>query len=261
MDLADRHRTVDEGHGDELPYRMRISALFLATAFSGLTMGSTACLELSLGDDESECTPGEEGCACNEGQCLGELACLSDLCVAPDDTDAPGDSDTTTDDTTTDDTTTDADDTTTDADDCIFNFDCPTTEACVDGTCYDTILLDFDVSVDYFLPISTRCDDGIGDSAVELFYRAYADGVLKYESPYEDCPAEWLNLWPYDSTAILEIEFWEQDILSNDPILPMCWQDEFGDCTPVPPTILHDGFYAGFVDGNEIMISFYPRLR
>lgn len=29
------------------------------------------------------CTPGTEGCACNEGMCEGELSCFSEICVAP----------------------------------------------------------------------------------------------------------------------------------------------------------------------------------
>lgn len=33
--------------------------------------------------DEKDCTPGAEGCVCNEGACLEGLSCLSDHCVDP----------------------------------------------------------------------------------------------------------------------------------------------------------------------------------
>jgi hypothetical protein len=222
--------------------------------------GLSACpgLEFTT-DDESDCTAGEEGCVCNDGQCLGELVCLSNLCVEnPDDSDTdtdedsgplpdfPGEDDDVGDET---------------GDDCVTNSDCGSTEACVEGSCYATDLLLYDVSVVYFLPVADRCGDGIGDDIVELFYEVYVEADLTYVSTFEDCPALWLDVWPYDPFDVLEIDFWEEDIASNDPLLFLCWPDRFDVCGPVPPEILHDGTYQGFIEGNDVELVFVPRLR
>ena len=42
-------------------------------------------------DSDSECIPGEQGCTCNAGQCLGVLVCVEGLCM-PESQDDTGDS-------------------------------------------------------------------------------------------------------------------------------------------------------------------------
>lgn len=227
----------------------------IATAgLLGLILGLSACPDARSQDDESGCIPGEEGCACNEGQCLAGLACLSDLCVEepnsltsgdPDEGDSGpkpdlGDGDT--------------------SSGCVDNLDCGPEEACVDSTCYDTDYLYFYVQVDYFLPSSSRCDDGVGDGTVELFYRAFMSEELQLVSANEDCPAQWTEGWYYDSLQPFRIEFWEEDIAADDLILNTCWQDGQGECTRIPKSILHDGVFDGVIDTNSMGYSFTPSL-
>jgi hypothetical protein len=62
-----------------------------ALAFATLALALSAACNVEDPDDDAqvgsdttgaqECTPGSEGCACVEGQCLGELQCFSNLCV------------------------------------------------------------------------------------------------------------------------------------------------------------------------------------
>jgi hypothetical protein len=225
-----------------------------------LALGLSGCLEpQSAEDDESGCIPGEEACVCNAGQCLDDLVCLSNLCVS--DTDADTDADMDMDTNPAPDLGNDETGEDTLVDGCSSNAECATQEACVEGTCHDTDLLSFDVSVDYFLPIADRCGDGIGDDVVELFYYVYADGVLTFVSPFENCPAEWADVWAYEPTEPLQVEFWEEDIASNDLIFILCWDDGFGECGQVPKEILHDGGYEDFINGHIIELSFDARLR
>lgn len=233
--------------------------MLLTSALIGLGLGLFGCLELpSAEDDESGCIPGEEGCVCNAGQCLDQLVCLSNLCVS--DSEADTDADMDTDGNPAPDLGNDETGEDTLVDGCSSNSECTTQEACVEGMCYDTDLLSFDVSVDYFLPVADRCGDGIGDNSVELFYRAYVDGALVFASPLEDCPAEWPELWSYEPTGTFELEFWEEDIAADDLILWLCWDDGFGGCGPVPKEILHDGGYVDFIEGHTIELSFHAWL-
>jgi hypothetical protein len=51
-----------------------------------LALGAMGCAVSADTDGSgggSGCTPGSEGCACNEGRCLTDLQCLSNLCVDP----------------------------------------------------------------------------------------------------------------------------------------------------------------------------------
>jgi hypothetical protein len=62
---------------------MRYSLYLLcAASLLALAVGGSAPPLLGCGGDEA-CTPAEEGCVCNGGQCLSGLQCLSNLCVDP----------------------------------------------------------------------------------------------------------------------------------------------------------------------------------
>lgn len=230
----------------------------ISAAFFGLVLGLSACPTPQAGDDESECIPGEEGCACNEGQCLAGLVCLSDLCVEEPDSLTSGVEDTAGDSGPKPDLGADDGDVTTGDGDmgCLTNSECAGTEACVDGTCYDTDALYFDVFVDYFYP--TVCRDGVGGA--ELYYDAYMSDALQLSSSTASCPGSWIDTWVYDSVQSLRIEFWELDQFVDDNIVNLCWQDANQECTRVPKDILHNYGFDGFIDGHEVVLSFYPRL-
>lgn len=206
---------------------------------------STTSGDASAEDTESgACTPGEENCECNGGECLTGLVCASRVCVVPPQSPTTGAADGPASD--------DASETG-GAPSCTINGDCAAYEVCFDdGICDHAHLGVYETRV---LSFSGCPDDGVGGP--EIFYVAWEDDMLDHKSGISGCPAGWGNeTWELGGDALTTgfvdpfvIEFWEEDAVSNDFITSICWG--VGVCEPVPPQLLHDGGWIGMIGAND----------
>jgi len=248
--------------------------------FAALCLGVVA---QACAGDESEsgassesvgaCTPGVEGCGCGYGgACAIGLSCVDERCINPDTGGTTGGGTTGGD---------NAGDTTggesgasmsgtgtssssatagtasgggdsSDDGPCLDNEECADDAVCVDGDCWLIDAIYFNVAVDLFAPSS--CDDGWGDA--ELYYDYYEGADYITTSSVSACPGDWPDEEVlYDPLLSFELEFWESDVLDDDLITSLCWND--GSCTPVPHSVLRNGRWVGY-DGSG---TFYLDLR
>jgi hypothetical protein len=119
----------------------------------------------------------------------------------------------------------------------------------LDGTCTDPSSVPWKVYVASF-DIAEWCGlDGIGSD--EFVHRAYLDGDLVHSSSesncYQDGRAYWplTEAWPYATSQAFSLDISEIDAFSNDDyVFGFGWEDEQGNKTSIPVSLLIAGFWG-----------------
>lgn len=189
-----------------------------------------------------ECSPGLEGCTCyGDDLCLVGLTCLSNTCVdAGALTSATSGEEATSEGGEGEGSTGDG------FDGCIFHQDCTSIEVCFNAECVGTLFLEYEATVNIFAP--PDCSDGVGRG--ELIYQAYLDGEFVRTSSESTCPGGWPEEpLAYNPNQAFQIDFYESDGIGDDFLATLCWVDSKGNCSRIPPNVLHDGYFSGLTDG------------
>jgi len=198
-----------------------------------------------------DCMPGLEGCSCADppAECTGDLVCMSGTCVrAPSEDDSGGVPPTPSGG-----ESGDGDTGETGNGSCVDDLDCLDSQVCVDAVCSDVWAHTWAMTVLSFEPSS--CVEELGD--LDPDYLVWRELDLLTDSPEDGCPSSWPELDtiidPFESNLDgLAIDFWDNDFFTDPESICTWGWDTLGDgeLGPVPKFMLHDGYWAGYFDGD-----------